>query len=513
MIVSCMCMLISYNGWTYDRGFFRTVPSTTPARGILRLSNTSLYSDIPANNVLVRTYGVKDPRIFTSVSEIEVGVTDWLALSGSIPYYDDMFTQGNRSGDKTGAGDVVIGFRLSRRFENAFRGMSIGGRYRIPEQMGYGTEPLGFRTFSWGESAFSIETAADIRFKRFGWTLSASLLNFPSASPQDTVFTKDRFYDTGFGYIGIGQSDESGLSAGIFQNQFLLSSGMDIPITRWFSGLLECNATVFTEQPKRQSIISLAPGIRLGTVGGVNMSAAVDYALRGPVSSRTVMVRFRIPTLSPGAIRKILVKKRVGDVVRSRNSLVALQDFTKSDMTFMYEEELKRSLQDNLRVTGFMEVVPGETVERVFSQQKLVPYPERPHQLGIRLGANYLINATILAYRVDRKPSFMVPYLIRLPQTAFSLTASSSVTNLATGETHELGVITARVTRPRGVNFFTASPTTDLIYLSEPDRRKAEKELIDRWVDEFNAVLGRNISIFGWKPRRTEIKGEIDTEG
>ncbi len=148
-----------------DLGLFRTVPAETPDRGILRMSNTSFYSDIMPNRVLGSKYGVKDTRIFSSISEFEVGVTNSLALNGSIPYYSDLFSQGSKSGKKSGAGDIVLGLRLSRKYENSFRGISLGSRFRIPEQLGYGPEPLGFRTFSYGEFAYSIEAAAGFKIR------------------------------------------------------------------------------------------------------------------------------------------------------------------------------------------------------------------------------------------------------------------------------------------------------------------------------------------------------------
>ena len=174
---------------------------------------------------------------------------------------------------------------------------------------------------------------------------------------------------------------------------------------------------------------------------------------------------------------------------------------------------MKRSLQNNLDDAGFMEIVPENKVERVFKQRELVPLPEKPQQLGVRLGANYLINTNILEFNVNRSPSFAIPYLIRFPQTTFSLSASSSVTNMVTGETHPLGVISADVTKARGVDFFSTGPSSDIIYISEPERRVLEKKLIDDWVDEFNKVMSKKIRIFGWEPKRTEMEGVEETEG
>ncbi len=512
LIIPAM-FLAAHFAWAEDLGFFRIVPAETPDRGILRMSNTSFYSDIMPNMVLGSKYGVKDTRIFSSISEFEVGVTNSLALNGSIPYYSDLFSQGTKSGKKSGAGDIVLGLRLSRKYENSFRGISLGSRFRIPEQLGYGPEPLGFRTFSYGEFAYSIEAAAGFNIRIMEWNLSVAMIQFPKAAKQDSAFTSDEFYDTGFGYMGIGNTDETGLSEGLFQNQMLLSIGTSIPLKSWFAGIIEFNSTLFLKTPDRENIMTIAPGIRLGKSDSFNMSVAMDYALSGPVPDRTFMLRFRIPTLSPRGLKKILRKERIGEEIRSRNSIIALEDFSKSDITYLYEKDLKRSLQDNIDNTGFMEIVPEKRVERVLKQRKLVPLPEQPRQLGVRLGAKYLIETNILEFNVDRSPSFNIPFLIRFPRTTYSLSASSSVTNLITGETHEMGIISANVTKPRGIDFFQAGASSDLSYLSVPEHRIAEKELIERWVNEFNTVIAKKISIFGWTPKKTEIEGEVETGG
>jgi len=512
-LITVALLLAAHYAYTEDFGFFRTIPAETPDRGILRMSNTSFYSDIIPNRVLVRNYGVKDTHIFSSISEFEIGITNSLALNGSIPFYADLFSQGSKSGKKSGAGDVVLGFRLSRKYESGFSGMSIGSRVRIPEQLGYGPEPLGVRTFSYGEFAYGIEAAAGFRFKIMEWNLSLSMLQYPNAAKQDSAFTTDEFYDTGFGYMGIGKIYETGLSEGIFQDQMHFSIGTSIPLKSWFSGLLECNTVWFLKTPKRENIVTLAPGIRVGKADGFSISVAMDYALSGPVPDKTFMFRIRIPTLSPRELKKILIKERKGDEIRSLNSLVALQNFSKSDITYLYEKDLQRSLQDNLDSAGFMELVPEKRIEQVFKQRELVPLQEKTQQLGVRLGANYLIETNIITFDIDRSPSFTVPFLLSFPKTTYSLSASSSVINLITGETHEMGVISANVTKPRGIEFFPTGPSSDIIYLSVPETRIAEKELINQWVHEFNTVIGKKIGIFGWIPKQTEIKGEKETEG
>lgn len=513
-IISLAMLLAANYSSAGDSGFFRTVPVETPDRGILRMSNTSFYSDITVNDVLIQRYGVKDTRIFSSITEFELGITNSLAFNGSLPYYADLFSQGSKSGKKTGAGDVVLGFRLARKMDNTmFRGFSFGSKIRIPEQLGYGPEPLGFRTFSYGEFAYSIEASTGFRFKIMDWSLSVSVIQFPRAVKTDSVFTTDVFYDTGYGYMGIGKPGASGLAEGILQDQLNVSLGAVFPIRSWFSGILELNSTSFIEKPKRENIVTLAPGFRIGKADGFNLSVGMDFALSGSIPDKTFMFRFRIPTLSARGIKELLIKERIGEEVRSRNALVAVKDFSKQDITYFYEKDLKNALQSYLSARGLMDIVPGEKVDMAFHQKTLVPLPEKLQQLGVRLGANFLINAEIIEFTADRSSSFTIPLLISFPQTIFSLSVQASVTDLVTGEVHQLGVIPASVIKPRGVNFFPFSASSDIIYISEPERRIAERELIDRWVEEFNNVIMDNIEIFGWEPKQTEIKGDEETEG
>jgi len=514
IIILPVILIISNYSAADDLGLFRTIPVEIPDRGILRMSNTSFYSDIEINRIFARRYGIKDSRIFSSITEFELGITKYLNFNGSLPYYADLFKQGGKEGKKTGAGDVVLGLRLSHGFDDTmFRGFSFGGRVRIPEQLGYGPEPLGFRTFSYGKLAYSIEASTGFRFKVMDCNISVSMLQFPSAAKTDSAFTTDTFYDTGFGYLGIGRPENSGLAEGIFQNQLNVSFGTAIFIKSWLAGILELNSTSFIEKPAREKIISIAPGFRIGSSKGFNLSAGMDYALSGSIPDKTFMFRFRIPTLSARGIKELLIKKRIGEEVRSRNSLIAIKDFSKSDFTYLYEKNLKNTLQNNLSDRGLMSVVAGEKVRQAFLQKALVPLPEKPQQLGVRLGANHLIEAEILDYNVNRSSSFKVPLLISFPETSFSLSVRASVTDLVTGEVYPLGIISASVVKSRGVNFFPLNASSDIKFISEPERRLYEKELINRWVEEFNNVLLDKIEIFGWKPKQNEIIGDEEISG
>ncbi|MFC1511638.1 hypothetical protein ACFL5H_00385, partial [Candidatus Latescibacterota bacterium] len=245
-----------------DPGLFRTRLADAPERGVLRASSTSFYSGIPVNDILKTQYGVTDAHIFSSMFTYELGVTDFLTFDGSLPYYMDRFKQGDRAGKKTGAGDVVLGLRYSRVIPGDFlSGFSVGTHLRIAEQLGYGPEPLGFRTFSYGKPAYSIDLATGFHLPRMDMNVSLSLLRFPNAAQADSAYATDAFYDTGFGYMGIGRPDQTGLAEGLFQNQFHTSVGLSM--------LLEFSSTSFVGEPGRDGIMTLAPAVRLGTTDGL----------------------------------------------------------------------------------------------------------------------------------------------------------------------------------------------------------------------------------------------------
>ena len=418
----------------------------------------------------------------------------------------DRFKQGERSGKKTGAGDVVLGLRYSRSIPGTFlSGFSVGTHLRIAEQLGYGPEPLGFRTFSYGKPAYSIDVATGFHLPRMDMNVSISMLRFPGAAQADSAFATDTFYDTGFGYMGIGRPDPTGLAEGLFQNQFHTSVGLSMPVKPWLSMLLEFNTISFIGEPGRDGIATLAMGTRLGTPDGLNMSVGIDYALGGPIPDKTVLFRFRVPTLSYRGIKALLTMRPADIDVTAKNTVVAFTDFSKQDITYFYEEDLKTALLGSLRADNFLRIASNRQVGDVMYQQTLVPIPERPQQLGVRLGATHLVTTEILEYRIDRLANITVPFIVGFPQTDFTLTCRASVTDLVTGESHPLGTITATVVRPRGVVFFPAGQSSDISQLSEPECLKAEKELINRWVEQCTAAIVENSRLFGWEPMRAGV--------
>ena len=93
------------------------------------------------------------------------------------------------------------------------------------------------------------------------------------------------------------------------------------------------------------------------------------------------------------------------------------------------------------------------------------------------------------------------------------LSAQASVSDLVTGKTHDLGLISASVTRPRGVNLFPYGASSDLVHLTDPVKKLMEKRLIDSCVDQFNEAVLNNLEFFGWEPKRTKPGGDEDESG
>ncbi len=497
-------------------GLFRTQPAETPEKGTLRVSNVSFYAPITANSVLKSTYGVTGSDIFSSVTTAAVGITDWMAITGGIPFYADMFEQGDRSGEKTGPGDVVLGLRFSRRPEDsALRAMSFGVSASIPEEMGYGAEPLGFRTFSTSEFSMAAEMSIAMRLKFMDGFLTTVYRRYPGADRMAAARDGDVFYESAMGYLGIGSPDADGLADIIFQDHLTVTTGAVVPVRSWFAGMLEFSAASFMGKPDRDTVLRLAPGIRLGNPERPHLAAGVDFRLAGPVPVRTWLFKLSIPFISPRGIKMPGVPEKTipRDIVRSRNSLVAVEKFDRRDVKFLYEKELRSSFSQELASMGVMKVVPESGVDREFMRMELVPRKDTPERLGVRLGANYLITTSVAEYVIERKSSFTIPWVIGFPETVFSLSAKASVTELATGEVRDLGVISARVDVPRGVNLFPSGESSDIMYLSEPERMLREKELVDRWVERFNEVIYDNMRMFGWEPKRTEIRGDEETGG
>jgi len=508
-------LLFTGRSFSFDSGLLRTIPVTTPQRGRRWISNTSFYAPITVNNVLKRTYGVSDSRIFSALTHASLGITNHVALVGTIPFYADMFTQGSRDGEKTGPGDISLGLRVSLQPEKSvLRGISLGANARIPEEFGYGKEPLGFRTFSTSEFAYSAELSLGITVKSVEGYLSAALHQFHNAPAGKTAYPGDVFYESSYGYLGIGKADAAGRADVIFQDHVTVTTGAAVPLKSWISGIVEVSTTSFTGNPSRSTILRAAPGLRLGRPENIHVSVGLDFRIHGPIPERTYIVQVTVPFLRPRAAKIPAGKEpTMRELVRSRNSLVAVKEFKRSDIAYLYEDELRHKFQKELGSMDIMRIVPVETVNRAYQRLELVPLEDSSEHLGIRLGANYLILADVINYSVERGSSFKIPYLIGFPKTTFSLSAKTKVTDLVTGETRDLGNISAEVIRPRGVNMFPAGASSDIIYISEPERRMREKELIDRWVDRFNDIIFQNMEVFGWEPKRIEIRGDEETRG
>ena len=502
-------------------GLFRSIPADSPKKGILRLTNVSFYSKVPVNDVLKTKYGVTKSRIMSSINDVEYGISNSLALTGTLPYYADFFSQGSNKGEKTGGGDIAAGMRFSYMPEKSFiRGMSLGSRMLIPERMVYGKEPLGFRNFTSGEFGLSFEASAGFGLKFLDTYFSAAMQAFPRASQPDSAYSSDYFYETGFGYRGIGINDESGYPSSLFHNQLHLTCAGIVPFRSWLAGFLEFSRTSFLSGPVRDPIVRLAPGVRIGSIDRINASIGIDFGISGDIPGRTVQFRLSFPSLSRRSLKKpmeaIQKIRRIpgqGEQARAQNSFLAVQSFSKSDFTYLYENELRDSFQKQLQSLGVLNVVPGDQVDTVFRQKALAPLPEKTAELGVRLGAGYLIKTDIFEYSISRTTGFIIPLVVGFPGTNFSIKARATVTDLVTGQTHDLGVVSATVVQPRGVRFFPLGASSDIVYLSEPEQRMVEKKLIDLWVTNFNKQIFDRIDLFDWDPKRIIVRGDEEISG
>lgn len=500
-----------------DTSHFRTVTIDTPKKSVLRLRNGLYYSSITANSVLRDDFGVTDPKIFSSITTAEFGITNSIALSATLPWYSDRFTQYGKSGNKSGGGDVVAGLRYSfTPRKSAITGLSLGARFMIPEEMTYSSEPLGFREFSTGEFGYCIETALGLNLQRLTGSASLVFRQFPNAEQPLANNTSDQFYDTGFGYRGIGISDQGGYAPPIFQDQLTFSFSAAMPVKSWLAGIMEFSSTAFIEEPRREDIITLAAGVRIGRPESVNASIGIDFGLGGQVPSRTFLMQLAIPTVSPSGLKKSIgldKKPDPGQFARARNSVVAVPSFTSSDKTYLYERQLRSLFQKQLSAGGVLNVAPQSRVDDALVSKALAPLDESPVNTGVRFGSQYVIRADITEYRINRHAGMYIPLVISFPQTDFVLSARAVVDDLIAGESHDLGLITATIIKTRGVNFFPLGESSDITYLSEPERAQLEKELIDAWVSNFNSRIYERIDLFDWDPQRVTVRGDEDSGG
>ncbi|MBT4485524.1 MAG: hypothetical protein HOC71_17795 [Candidatus Latescibacteria bacterium] len=515
VFILMILLLFSSYSYAFDAGLFRTIPIDTPKQGILWISNASFYSPITANNVLRETYGIKDSHILSSMTDISLGIVNHVALTGKIPFYADLFSQDGKNGQKSGAGDVSLGLRTSfLRNKSVIRGFSFGVGASIPEKFTWGEEPLGYRTFSTGELIINAEMSLGLKYKILDGYLSTAYRRFPNTPKSKKANAEDIFYDSGYGFLGIGMPDEEGRADVIFHDHLTFTFGTAVPIKPRISGLVEINSTAFLGKPGYKAIVSVAPGFRLGHAERLHINAGIDFRISGPIPDRTYLIQLSLPFIKPTPLKVPGLKKPTPrEMARSKNSLVAVANFSKSDIACLYEDALKKSFCKRLESMGVIEVIGDNIVQKSFSRMELVPGEDSPERLGTRLGANYLIKTDISEYAIGRKSSFTVPLVISFPKTVFMLSARASVTDLVTGEEHDLGIISASIKKSRGVNFFPLGASSDLIYLSEPERRIFEKKLIENWVENFNDIIIENIRVFGWEPKRTEIKGDEEKSG
>lgn len=495
----------------WESGLFRPTPVTTPGKGLFQVSNSSFYSSLEANSVLKTKYGINSSHIYTNLTEAQAGITDNIALTGGFPYYQDLYNRSAGNGRKSGPGDVSVGIRASFKPEGEYlKFLSFGSTMVFPEKFGYGNEPLGYRTFSSGKFAIGIDTSAGYKFSFFQGYLSGALRTYPGAKNISIAHASDTFYDSGFGMLGIGSSDDTGLSTVIMQDQVQLSAGAVIPFTKNIAGLVELSTVKFLEKPIRKDIIRLAPGIRFGNPEKIYLSAAVDMGISGDMADNIFLLKVGIPSISPKKIKdRITGQSSRLKAPRAKNALVAVPEFTSSDIKFLYEKEIKDSFINKLSSMNYLDMTNGEKTHKAFQQMELVPRKDSLRQLGVRLGANYIINADIFDYSVKRISSLNLPLIISVQKSIFSLSARASITDLITGNVYDMGVITATVSKPRGVNYFPVGGA-DISFLSAPETRAMERELIDKWVDNLNGIIIKNIKVFGWEIKEDKKAGDVD---
>lgn len=517
VITITVLLSLAADAYAGDTGLFRAIPVSIPSKGVLSVTNGTFYSKTNVNNVLIDQYGVESPRILSTVTDFELGVTRSFALTASLPYYADLFSQQGRSGHKAGGGDVSAGFRFSfEKEESAWDRVSLGARVMIPEKFGYGGEPLGFRTFSTGEFGYGIESSARMMSRRAVIHLSGSMYMFPATPKIAAADKNDVFYDTGFGYRGIGKADNTGFAPTVFQNQASVVVNGIVPITRRTAGVLEFGSTFLFGNPNRDDIMRLTPGFHFGSPDGMNLSAGVDLRLRGGIPNKTYLLRVTIPSLSPKDIGRGfgIVKRPPSErEIRAKNVRVAVNRFSKTDFTYLYERDLRESFERELGTMSILAVTSNRISDRAFEKEALVPIKDTSHELGVRLGSSFLINADIYSYRTARTSGFSVPFIISFPQTDYTLSARARVTDLETGKVHELGTITAKVSRKRGTILFPTGPSSDIVQLSVPETRQLEKDLAARWVEMFNARIMERLDLFDWDPKTTPVRGAQDTGG
>ncbi len=489
-----------------DAGLFRSVPVDTPRLGVLRAVNSTFYSRLKVNSILVNDYGVENTRVLTSATRLELGLPWSMALTATIPYYADLFSQQGKSGHKSGAGDIDAGLRISFGRGRTGNRYGLAVKMLIPEELGYGAEPLGFRTFSTGETGYALEAGTRLRSRFADFYLSAATYRFPDA-PTLAHNPGETFYDTGFGYRGIGPADQTGFAPTVFLDQVQISAGGAVSLRRGITGLLEFHAASFSGTPARDTILRLTPGVRLGKEEGLNASVGMDIGLAGPVPGSSFLFRLSIPSLSPRELGRGLgiVKKAPAErQIRARNTLVAVPEFSGTGHTLFDDRNLRYAFQQALGSLQIMQVVPEERVDRAFRQGALAAVKDSHGDLGVRIGAEYLIRAEIIDYRSMRAARFSIPFILRFPTTEITLIARASVSDLATGKQHDLGVISATVVKERGMLLFPTGPSSDLTYLSEPEMRIMERDLTNRWIDAFNTRIQERLDLFDWEPRSME---------
>jgi hypothetical protein len=311
VLIGVLAYLAPPTVYARDASLFRTVPIDTPNRGVFRMSNVTYYSKIPTNHRLQELYSVQNSSIYSSLTELEYGVVDNFSINATFPYYVDHFEQITKTANKSGAGDIIAGLKYSYapRTSLVMDGLSLGTKFIIPVEMHYAGEPLGYRVFSSGEFGYGFESGLGFTLRLnerpfFHGTISGAYHAFPQAPKADTLYDSNIFYDSGFGYRGIGRPDADAFSPSLFEDQISVGFTGVVPLRPWFSSIVEVNSTTLLDHPETGQLFSVAPGIMFGRTNQISLSVGMAFRVSGPIPRRTLMVGITIPSLSPRDIRE-----------------------------------------------------------------------------------------------------------------------------------------------------------------------------------------------------------------
>ena len=494
-----------------ETGLFRTKSAYIPPRGLARFTGFGYLTSFEPNSVL-KSYGVTNTQIATTGLEFTSSLNDYIALVGEIPFYHDMFKQKGNKGQKTGPGDMTLGMQISLPFKKFYiNQLGIRGVGIIPAKIGKTPEPFGFRNFASGRAGMGLDALIDLDIYGLKAYLNGGYRNFGDKRAIPAEISTEIFYDSMYGLLGVGASDNSGKSATIFQDQLRFGIGLSVTITPKMGMLLEIDQTTFVRGPKREPVMRIVPGFRIGRTDGFSLMLGMDSRISGHIPSHTLAMRLDMPNISPRSLKRflqILTRKRIPNdrFILSRNWKVAVMEFNNESSRFQRADELYDAFTKKLQSTGHFRVINTGKIKELVSKKRMSRATNEtrlPGNMAREMGADYLITGTVIEYKVTREQGFGIPYLLRFPKTTKKIDVLTGVIDLATGEVKNTGIVTAKLSTRRGFRLFPINASGDIEYLSMPQNIKLEKELIDTWAKDCVKNLFDNLDWFMWP-----VKGE-----